>query len=62
MDQAIVQMLEREIEEALAEVLLRLGRKRLPLVPLSGTIHLMAKAATTVYEAAVENQPEPDYE
>lgn len=62
MDQAVVDMVEREIEEAIAEVLLRLGRKRLPLVPLSGTIHLMAKAATTVYEAAVVNQAEPDDE
>ena len=60
MDRTIVEMLEREIEESLAEILLRLGRKRLPLVPLSRTIHLMAKAATTVYEAAVENQPQDE--
>jgi len=28
----------------------------LPLLPSQQTMHLMAKAAVTVYEAAVENQ------
>ena len=56
MDHQIVELLERELEEAIAEVLLRLGRKRLPFIPLSRTIHLMAKGATTIYETALENQ------
>jgi hypothetical protein len=30
--------------------------KKLPLLPARHTMHLMAKAAVTVYEAAVENQ------
>ncbi len=32
----------------------RLGRKRLPLIPSHRTMEMMAKAATAVYEAAVE--------
>ena len=30
--------------------------KKLPLLPSQQTMHLMAKAAVTVYETAVENQ------
>jgi hypothetical protein len=33
-----------------------MGLKKLPLLPSYHTIHLMAKAAVTVYEAAVINQ------
>lgn len=33
-----------------------MGFKKLPLLSSGHTMHLMAKAAVTVYEAAVENQ------
>ena len=59
MEQQIVKKLEREIEEAIVEVITKMGLKRLPLLPSHQTIHLMSKAAVTVYETAVENrQPE----
>ncbi|MDA8744752.1 hypothetical protein N9N28_08985 [Rubripirellula amarantea] len=59
MDQKIVKKLENEIEEAIAEVIMKIGLKRLPLLPSPQTMHLMSKAAVTVYETAVENrQPE----
>ena len=58
MDQKVVRKLEEEIEDAVAEVVRRLGLKHLPLLPSQQTMHLMAKAAVTVYEAAVENQRE----
>lgn len=56
MDQKIVKKHENEIEEAIAEVIIKMGMKRLPLLPSRQTIHLMSKAADTVYETAVENQ------
>ena len=34
---------------------MKMGLKKLPLLPSRQTMHLMAKAAVTVYEAAVEN-------
>jgi hypothetical protein len=33
-----------------------MGLKKLPILPTRHTMHLMAKASVTVYEAAVENQ------
>lgn len=57
MDPKIVRKLEREIEAAVAEVLADRGRNELPLQPSRQTMHLMAKAAVSVYEAAVENRP-----
>jgi hypothetical protein len=33
-----------------------MGLKRLPLLPSDHTLNRMAKAATAVYEAAVENR------
>jgi len=51
-----VERLEVKIEEAIAEVLLKMGLKKLPLLPDRRTMHLMSKAAVTVYEAAVENR------
>jgi hypothetical protein len=44
------------IEEAIAEIIVKMGLKRLPLLPARHTMHLMAKAAVTVYEAALANQ------
>lgn len=55
MEQKIVKKLEAEIEEAIAEVIMKMGLKRLPLLPSQQTMHLMSKAAVTVYETAVEN-------
>lgn len=61
MDQQAVQKLEGKIEEAIAEVILKMGLKKLPLLPSRQTMHLMAKAAVAVYETAVENrQPEQE--
>ena len=51
-----VRKLEQELEEAIAGVIVRMGLKNLPLLPSQQTMHLMAKAAVAVYEAAVENQ------
>ena len=50
MDQKIVNKLERELEKAIAEVVVvRLGLKSLPLLPPRPTIQMMAKAAVAVY-------------
>ena len=56
MDERTVGKLERELEEAIAAVVARLGLRRLPLLPSRQTMHLMSKAAVAVYESAVENQ------
>jgi len=53
-DQKVVSSLEQKIEEAVAKVIANMARDRLPLLPPQQTMHLMAKAAVTVYEAAVE--------
>ncbi len=55
MDHRTVRKLEGEIEEAVTEAISRLGNEKLPLIPSPQTMHLMAKAAVTVYETAVEN-------
>ena len=55
-DQKTVEKLEGKIEEAIAEIIVTMGLKKLPLLPARHTMHLMAKAAVAVYEAAVENQ------
>jgi len=59
MDPMTVEKLEEKIEEAVAEIIVKMGLKKLPLLPARHTMHLMAKAAVTVYEAAVEN-PGPE--
>ncbi|MEY2612652.1 MAG: hypothetical protein RL069_1464 [Planctomycetota bacterium] len=56
MDQKTVAKLELKFEEAMIEIIVKMGLKKLPLLPSHHTIHLMAKAAVTVYEAAVINQ------
>jgi hypothetical protein len=49
-----VRKLEKQLEEAIAEVIVsRLGLRWLPLLPSHRTMHMMAKAATAVYETAV---------
>lgn len=55
MDQKTVNNLEEKIEEAIAEVILKMGLNKLPLLPARHTIHYMAKAAVSVYEAVVDN-------
>ena len=55
MEPKTVERLEKTIEEAIAEVIMKMGLKKLPLLPSRHTMHLMAKAAVAVYEAAVEN-------
>jgi hypothetical protein len=55
MDPKTVEQLESMIEAAVTEVILKMGLKRLPLVPSQFTFQMMAKAAVAVYETAVEN-------
>ncbi len=58
MDQRTLHRLERELEEAIADVLVhRLGLKHLPLMPSRFTMQMMAKAAAAVYEAVEEDSP-----
>jgi hypothetical protein len=59
MDQKTVDRLEREIEQAIAGIVARLGLKKLPLLPSHQTMRMMAKAAVAVYEAAVD-EPRPE--
>jgi MinD-like ATPase involved in chromosome partitioning or flagellar assembly len=54
MDQKTVRKLEKQLYEAIAEVICHLGLKKLPLLPSHHTMEMMAKAATAVYEGAVE--------
>ena len=56
MESKTVEKLEKQIEQAIADVIVTMGLKRLPLLPSRHTLHLMAKAAVTVYEAAVEQE------
>lgn len=55
MEPQTVERLEEKIEEAIAATIVKMGLKKLPLLPDRHTMRLMAKAAVTVYEAAVEN-------
>ncbi len=54
MDHKTVKKLGREIEAAIAQVVGKMGMKRLPPLPSQRIMHLMAKAAVAVYEAVVE--------
>lgn len=54
MQQQVVNRLERAVKEAIAEVILEMGPRRLPLLPADHTFQMMAKAAVSVYEAVVE--------
>jgi len=55
MDPKTVEKLEGKLEKALADVVVKMGLKQLPLLPSQHTFQMMAKAAVAVYEAAVEN-------
>jgi hypothetical protein len=57
MDSKFVEKLEGEIEKAISQVINRMGLKRLSLLPSQRTMHLMAKAAVSVYEAVAEGHP-----
>jgi hypothetical protein len=54
-DPKIIDALEEKLKRAIVEVIMEMGLKRLPLLPSSETMHLMAKAAVAVYESAVDN-------
>jgi hypothetical protein len=55
MEQRAVRKLEDHLEHAIADVIVRLSKGwQVPLLPSRHTMHMMAKAATAVYEAAVE--------
>lgn len=56
MDPNTVEKLECKIEEAIAEVIVKMGLQKLPLLPGRRTLHMMAKAAVAVYEAVVEDE------
>jgi hypothetical protein len=55
MDPKTVEKLEGKIEDAIAEIILKMGHNRLTLLPSRHTMHLMATAAVAEYETAVEN-------
>ena len=55
MDQKTVRKLEREIEKAIAEVVIVSNKNwKYPLLPSQHTMQMMAKAAVAVYEVAAE--------
>ena len=55
-DEKTVCRLEREVEKAIAEVVIVCNKNwTYPLLPSQHTIQMMAKAAVAVYEVAVEN-------
>lgn len=53
MDGKQIDRLEKELEEAIADAIGRI--KNLPVEANRHTVHLMAKAAATVYEAVSES-------
>jgi hypothetical protein len=61
MDPRTVEKLEEKIEEAIAQVIVKMGLKKLPLLPSRHTLQMMAKAAVAVYEAAVVNQQRQEW-
>jgi MinD-like ATPase involved in chromosome partitioning or flagellar assembly len=58
-DPKTVRKLEKELYEAIADVICRMGLQKLPLLPSQHTMEMMAKAAAAVYEAAEENHRRP---
>jgi hypothetical protein len=55
MNHKAVEKLENKLEDAIAEVFKAMNKKKIPIVPDHHTLKMMAKAATAVYEAVVEN-------
>jgi hypothetical protein len=56
MNPKTVRKLEDKIEKAIAEAVVDIGLKKLPLMPSGHTFQMMAKAAVAVYEAAAERR------
>lgn len=54
LDRKLVDKLEQELERAIADIIQQ-HSKILPLGPDQRTMHLMAKAAVTVYETAAHH-------
>lgn len=54
MERKTLEKLEGKIEEAIANIIVTMGVRKLPLLPSRHTMHWMAKAAVAVYEGAVE--------
>jgi hypothetical protein len=54
MDQKTINKLEKQIEDAIAEVISDMGLRKLPLLLARHTMQIMAKAAVAVYEGVVE--------
>jgi MinD-like ATPase involved in chromosome partitioning or flagellar assembly len=54
MDPKTVRKLEKKLHDAIADVICEMGLKKLPLLPSQSTMETMARAATAVYEGAVE--------
>ena len=54
MDQKTDEKLEGRLEETIAEVIMKMGLKKLPLLPARHTMQMMAKAAVAVYEAVAD--------
>ena len=52
MNPKTVEKLEDKIEEAIADVVVKMGLKRLPLLPSRHTFQMMAKAAVAVCQSA----------
>jgi hypothetical protein len=48
MDPKTVEKLKGKIEGAIAEIIVKMGIRKLPLLPSHQTMHLMAKAADAV--------------
>jgi hypothetical protein len=53
-DTKTAEKLEDHIEQLIAEFVMRMGLKRLLLLPSQRSMHLMTKAAVTVYETVAE--------
>jgi hypothetical protein len=62
MDPKVAARLEREIEKAIIEIIIRLGLKKLPLLPAHQTMKKMAKAAVAVYQEEVDRPRKPEGE
>ena len=56
MDRKLVDKLEKEVEDAIIDIVARLGLRHLPLLPSQQTMRRMAKAAVAVYETEVEGE------
>ena len=58
-DPKTIDALEKKLKRADVEVIMKMGLKRLPLMPSSETMHLRAKAAVAVYETTDLGRTDP---